>query len=444
MFTQRFCETCKHPKNVIRDDGSEMILRCECDFRRWSREEIKKHIHPEQWESSELDENGQPKTFLPSLPAWEPPKFKAGGEGNFKNFIEVQKARALYVLNEFCFKVVSEDLKTGEKKFALDQSFQNGSNLFIRGPSGSGRGLLMANIKLFAILRRLSTTPNPYNWSIFKNFVARAAAFGAEGIEARDWIAGHCSQVNILTLDGLRGETNQFSDERRPPARFRQAEAVDGILSDRQMRKGSMVFTSYDFIRQIGYSVGDKLPEILQSDKTMMILLFEPDEADSLLNALVNRVSSLRTLATQLEAATEKKHEDRMVQSANIDKVTEAFYIEEMFHELPVDKTESFAFQMRLPGGRYPNILRQHWTQFCLKKDKNDREFKQTCEKVLVNIVRDCRDLTAKMTDKEMLETGLMMRKACSEKEKLKGYIDKANELRHTMGKNRKKTGDGQ
>lgn len=434
-FSPRFCEICKEPKNDLRN-GTEIILRCTCDWARGFHERIKHTVRRDFWDPKIVDPEDKNEIKLKTIDHWDPPIFANGGPGRFKNFIKIQKANAILRLNDFCFKLLKKD-SNGVKHHALDHSIERGRNLFIRGPYGSGRGTLLANIKFFAALRDISSTPVPYDWAVFKSEIIAADSWSKDGALAKADITEHYRQVKLLTLEGLKGEGSIYSDDKRPK-RFRSASSIDEMLTRRQMASGSMVFTSDDFIRQIGDSIGDRLPEILTSSNTVLILLFSPLEADGLLDGLIKRLTLFRASAEKLV-----KRDSLKTAADNelaLQDVEQALYIEHAFPEIPATtgvgavklKAESLHMKLGI-ANKYPDEMKRLWTDFCTDREAKNLKFQEMMNKTYVSVVSECKQLAAHMTEKEMLDTGRMMSMACQPAADIKEHIKNARNVREAM-----------
>src|SRR5258708_9399774 len=137
-FIERFCNVCRQPKNEF-VNGMEILRRCRCDWEIGFQERYEKTVTRE-FRKKIL---GKPLT----LTDWDPPLFKNGGNGKFTNFINVMKAAVAFRLHRYCFEVLNFCEDTKAREYALEKSVGLRRNLFIRGPAGSGRGLLVAIMK---------------------------------------------------------------------------------------------------------------------------------------------------------------------------------------------------------------------------------------------------------------------------------------------------------
>ena len=434
-FIQRFCDACGEPKNDLRN-GIEFILRCHCDWERGFFERLKKTVNPTCWKS----ENGRaPK----NISNWNPPIFIRGGGSKFRALITVQKCLAMARLYEFCYKLLEHDKESGFRKYALSRSVEVGLNFFVRGPAGSGRGLLMAEMKKLAAVKDISATPNPGEWALFKNDMIESESGMFTIAEAARVRVTECyANVNFLTLENVRAEIQG----RNGPWKFKAASSIDALLSNRQVRPGCMAMTSGDFIGQFGDSFGDKLPEVLTSDKTLLLLMFSPAEADALLKSLQERYERLLNTVKRLDLSAKAESggsiKDRMSEKEMLDSVSEVLYIEELFPNIPVGfnsnrsatrEADSLTYNLSMFGEKWKEQAVEIYKKFVQEKEERSLTFKERSARVCVSVVEGCGELAKKMTYKEMLETGRMMSYACVEKDKLQEMCEKARELRRKM-----------
>lgn len=418
-FKEQKCGVCGEPKNELRD-GNEIILRCTCDWERGYHDRLKRTVHPDYW--------------LKKITNWSPPAFKDGGRGRFKSLIKIQKATAMQRLYDFCFKIHGRDKGTGFKQYALYKSMERGRNLYIRGPNGSGRGLLTATIKIFTAMKNISTTPLPGDWSTFKSEIAQSDWNSREADIVKMSIIENYRNVKLLALENVKGESGGAR-------KFRSSTLIDDMLTKRSMLQGSMVMTSSDFIRQIGDTVGDRLPEILTSENTSIIIMFSPKEADALLSALVSYMSSARLVVLQLKQSAKEGLSNQLADDKAVEAVEEVLYLEDAFPEVPAVTTEaSLKFNKAnsvttsLALGKYSmESIKQAFAKFNVDKKENNLAYQERHQRVLVNAVKASKELGSRMEEKEMLETGKMMSLACRPLESVKACIAAATELREKM-----------
>lgn len=424
-FAPRFCDKCGGPKNEIQGDR-EVILRCTCDWERGFHERLKSTVPAEFWKE---------KVF--SIRDWNPPIFRKGGDGIFKNLIKIQKTNAVLKLYEFCHRLIKRDEK-GMKYYALDRSIDRSNNLFMRGTVNSGRGTLMAQIKIFAAHRDISATPNPGDWSVFKSEMAQSEWHGKDAEFVKTSVAEQYRNVKVLTLENVRGEGTFGLDRQRRP--FRSANLIDVLLTQRNLKPGCMAFTSDEFAKEIGDTMGDKLPEILASPKTSLILLFSSTEADALQQGLIKYYEKTKNAAEQLKKGDKLKFQEQLTENRLLECAEEAFYIEHLFPRIPAtkhfkfDETESLSYLIENDAMKqvdpWSPKIRTLRAEFIEEKELNGLSFQLKIDKVLINVVRECSILSQKMTEKEMLETGRMMSDACSGVERSQQIIATAKDIR--------------
>lgn len=421
-FQPRFCPICNGPKNELRDNV-EIILRCTCDWERGYHDRIRKTIHYSFWREK-----------VKNIKDWSPPIFQQGGPGRFKNFIKVQKGICIHKLYDFCFKYFGKD-EFGHKTYALDKSIEKGRNLYIRGPNGSGRGLLMSQIKFHTAWRDISTTPLPGEWSTFKSDMAQCNWNGKEADDAKARVLDSYRNVKLLTLENVRGENSKFA--------FKGAIPLDDLLTKRSLMQGSMVLSSSDFIHQLGDAIGDRLPDILLSDNTTLILMFSAEEADALVGALVRRLTKLREQVLKAELG-KKGVQNQYDEERILEMAQEVFIIENAFPKISLSNSlqgaqtkisegDSLSYQIDMNPSRFHEKLRELWAAFNAAKQEKSLAYQEGLKKVYIAVMKDCPELGQKMSEKEMIETGKLMSFACSEPEKIKNLLIKSKELMDKM-----------
>lgn len=429
-FIPRFCPICNDPKNEI-DDGVEFILRCRCDWERGYYERLNKTVHTEFWQNKKR------------LVDWSPPIFKGGGGAEFKNLISLQKALAVAKLYDFYYKE-----STTSKTPAIFKSIDYGRNLFIRGPLNSGRGLLLASIKTFAAIKEISTTPLPCEWSVLKTELVESDQFGSQGEITKIKVSGKYRDVKIMVIENIKGEGSKYDD--RTTKRFRGAMALDELLAWRLSNKGSMVLTSYDFSGQIKDSLGDILPEVLDSDKTSCIFLFDAREADDLLKGLHRRAEKLMSdLSSYMLTKAPNEHGVKKEGTFGIrrdsDKEIESFknlwFFNEAFSQIPSMNTEAkhstvikTVWKVIEDIEANPSNIKMIATIEDFEKDKNKKNltYFENLHSAYEGAVEES-SLSKKFSSREKLEIGKMISLACRDIGEINTDIKTAIEIRKVM-----------
>jgi hypothetical protein len=418
-FIQVVCPKCGEPKNALRN-GVEVSTRCTCDWERGYHERIRRTVMPTFYE------NGR-KT----IKDWSPPIFKQGGCGDFKAFIRVQKSLVMKKVYDFCFRVVSSP--DSPKVYSLNRSIETNHNLYIRGPLNSGRDLLLASVKIFAAAKDISATPVPYEWATFKQDVAQSDWQGREAETARIRLADLYRTVKLLTLANVQSETS-WSDDKKP-RRFRSSLVIDDILTRRMTMSGSMVLTSHEFIGQIADSLGDRLPEVLTSPKTTIIIMLSVDEADSLLTSLTRKIHSLRTAASKTRnVMTQKKIQEDVAEKKILEDVLDCLYLETLTPQLPETSPDDTLLNLlEINPGSHPQKVNEMFAQFKADQQANNLTYREGLKKAKIMAVTECQELKHKLSVREMEEVGDMLSLACAGKERIDTLVQEAMLLREKM-----------
>jgi hypothetical protein len=397
-FIPRTCPSCGDPKNELRD-GVEYLLRCNCDWERGFIERVRKTVNPSCWRVDERNRD------VKKLTDWDPPIFNQDVDSTFHNLLVVQKAILMRRLNDFCFKILEKNEKTGEKKYALSQSVDLGRNLFIRGPSGSGRGLIVASIKLLAAVKDMSATPNPGEWVTMRNDLIESESFGITGDMAKIRVNENYAVVDLLTIENLRPEGRETDERAR---RGRGIAALDDLLSRRMARRGSTIVTSSDFVKQIGETVGDKMHEMLTSPKTMLVLLLSKAESRECFNAIKtkeNVYNDPKKGVGKLCIDGKSSVQERFATKETTVSFEEALYFEHAFNP---DGKGHVTQQMRLGLGDWPKSTQDVWLKFDEEREKNTLDFQDRINKTYMSIAGMC-SFATKMSDREKIEVGRLM-----------------------------------
>jgi hypothetical protein len=411
------------------ENGVEKMLRCTCDWERAYWERLEKTVHPDFWKN--------PAT-MKTLTDWDPPVFKTGSEIKFQALIDVQKANVMHRLNDFCFKRTFFDEKTGEKRYALCESVRNGRNIFIRGPIGSGRGLLVGVMKVMAAVRSISATPNPGEWANLKGSLLEAESWNKTGDAAKIQVYGKYGGAQLLTIENIRGESGS--------RRFGASTIFDDMLMKRQ--KGSMIVTSTDFVRQIGDTIGSVLPGALESQATIIVLMFSVHETNAILENLQKKHKVLRSACSSLAGdAVDKKSSltARMDKKEALQVLEDTFYFETAFPNIPVvrnkrgdtgNMADSILYQMRMSATIFSEnaIVIDAFKKFEEEREENTIEYQERLKKTYSIAIKDC-FLAQLMSDREMLVAGRMVSRACGGKDEIDAFIRAGKQLQETMAK---------
>ena len=399
-------------------DGKEFYLPCLCSWERGFHERLKRTIGSAYW-TKKLDD-------------WNPPLFTQPCA--FSDLMRVQRLAVISRLWSFCFKEIEIE---GKKAPILKQSLASNRNLFIRGPAGSGRGLLASCIKMMAAMKDISTTEKPCEFDIFKTEVYESSSYSQAGEEMKLVVYRKYIDPLLFVLENMRSENiNKNSFQKK----FRSADAIDSLLAKRQGKVGSMLVTSQDFLGDMGNYYGDRLVEELSTDRTMMILLIHPKEADSLRLALIERQKSLVGVLYNYDKSVDKKDKrriDKQSQVEDMSLIEEGMYFEDAFEEIPVAEAETASMQSiqdlfstgseQLP---YDRFIIDIYTKFEANKREQSSVYQQGIQQAMVNGVKACKELSSLMTDKECLEIGKMLAMASKQdKNRLKELEEKAAEM---------------
>lgn len=399
------CERCGEPKLASRS-GKEVHLRCACDWKRGFFDRIRKTVHPDFWKGKD------PKTMAD----WDPPIFQKDKAGRFDRFVRIQKAVAIQKLYGFCFRPIPGNRLP---LFSIDHSIRNGLHLFIRGPSNSGRGLLMSSIKVFCAMKDISVTPLPGDFAIFKSELIESGLFSKEGVMARSAVSENYLNVDVLMLEGIRAERRTNLGGNKISVKFRGCDSVDNLVAKRMSAPGCMVFSSGEFVGEIGDSMGDKLFEELDSSRTQEIILFHPKEAEALLEALKGRQDFLWSVVDRFridksEKKSRKTSGESAVERVDAENVKEAFYFEESFKNIPTASPDSaMRIGFRTHGSsKFSGEVMEIAQAFEKEKKDNSMAYQTGMDAAQTNAVRACRELASMMTDKEVRETASLLRLA--------------------------------
>lgn len=436
------CPECGEPSIVSRD-GKEVHKRCACDWERGFISRVARTVHREFWEDRVLN-----------MADWRPSLFNKDNAGLFRNLIRVQKAETIRAVYDFAYDITSMG-KDGSLRFSVEDSLAKGRNLFVRGPQGSGRGLLLAAIKMLCAMRGISTTPLPDDFAVCKSKVIEAEAFGKEGEEAKAAVDTCYANVALLVLQDVHGEyRTNFSSKEKVPVRSRGANGIDTLLARRLGKRGSLAMTSSEFAGQIGDTLGDKMMDILDSDKTRIATMFSPIEAEQFLHTLRDRHKMFDSQADGLtgdEKKGRKTQEEQMGEDQLAESIKEGFYFSEAFPKIPNlgkerpdrDGREPEDSDFKLPifdlhegainDGECPKYARKALEEFVREREQGSHDYRENLRYARLNAVRAC-SISARMSEREMESVGRMLSDATSGPDRVKEIVTGAIDIMHRMG----------
>ena len=411
---------CGDPKIAIKD-GLEIQLRCKCDWKRGFFERVRKTVDPDYWEDN-------PKTIYD----WKPQLFNLKKAGLFPALMKIQKVSVLIRIYKFCFEQIKKK-EDGTLIFGIDKSIRKGINLFIRGPNNSGRGMMVSTIKIFCAIKEISTTPLPGDFSIFKTDVIDSSSYGKEGAVAKSVVSEKYENVKLLAIESIRGDRKSNLAGVKISMRSRAADAIDSLLVKRMSRQGSVLFTSNEFSGEIGDTLGDKMFEILDSPLTIPILMFHPIEGNALLSSLQKRheyfYNNFQDILANFEEnktlKSKKTVRDSISEDQYLEILKESFYFNESFIDIPeVHGTINEAMINSVP------LTSSVYEEYIKEKKENGLAYYQNKKIAIMNTVRACKELSSKMTDKEIYETGKLLVLATATEETRKNKIEEAKKIR--------------
>lgn len=418
-FLPRTCSACGMAKNELRN-GKELIKRCKCDYFMAFDQRVAKTVNYEFL-----------KPDAKSIKDWSPKIFKEHNTGQFKTFIKVQKALCINRIYEFAMQAIHLDPVSKIKSYAIQKSIEKRRNLYIRGPNGSGRDLLMSTIKMLCAQLDISTTPNPADWAIFKSDTAQCNWNGKEADEAKERVAEQYKYVKVLALTNVRGENSKFP--------HKGATYIDEVLARRSLQPGSIVLTAHDFIGQLT-TFGDNLHEIFDRDSSYLILMFSSLEADHLLGSFNKKMDDLEKTIQSLRIQTSKKQ--KLEDDSPLDSLKELLYIEHFFPNIPSSGEQRV---LRHNSEKNTSTLigetTARWSPETLEAieevteviSKKGLPYEEAKKSVYLSVVNSCQSLASKMTEKEKIHTASMLKIACGDQQEIKELIKLAKTRKENM-----------
>lgn len=380
-FSERKCPVCGEPLNVLRG-GKEVVLRCTCDWEKGFHERTKRTIHPSFYVGG-----------VKKMVHWRPPMFNVEPQSQVYNFMVAQKIVTIRRIYDFCFS-----------REGLEGSIAKGRNLFVRGPKGSGRGLIVASIKFYAAAKDISATPVSGDWALLKNEIMEAESFSKQGEMAKASLVQSYVNVDLMTLENIRAETGLASSNRK----LRGASIIDMVLAKRQARQGSMVFSSFDFVREFGESFGDKLVEIVNDDSTSMALLFSPQEADVIVKSTENKLEQSRKAFSEMAGKTRKKNWNEELKEQDEDEriVFDLMACSSLLSSSEEVSAELMAYR---EAGDNP-YLRSLLRHVEANRLDDPLSYDDRLRRTVIEILRRSRHMSDKMSDKDVQELATIMR----------------------------------
>lgn len=382
-FSERTCPKCGEPLNTLRE-GREVVLRCTCDWEKGFHQRVKRTIHPTFYVGG-----------VKKMIHWRPPLFNVDPNGHLYNFMVAQKVLAIRRVYDFAF--------CGG---GLAASLASSRNLFIRGPKGSGRGLIVASIKFYAAAKDVSATPASGDWALFKNEVMEAENFNRQGEIAKASLGSSYINVDLMTIENIRAEPGLVSTRRK----VRGAGIIDLVLAKRQSRFGSMVFSSFDFCKEFGDALGDKLPEIINEETTRLILLFSPQEADVSMRTVESRLEQCRKNFSDLAGKARKKNwrEESSEQEQDRQIVMDFMASSSL---LPCSEAVNMELSAFRTAGDNPYVksLLEH-----VEAERLDDplSYEESFRGAVFDVLRRSKYMSERLTDKETSELASIMRLA--------------------------------
>lgn len=366
-----------------------------CEWERENHSRIKQTIHPEYY-----------KPRFRVMADWDPPLFSRGG---FEEYLEVQKVMAMMKIWRFAFSPGGN---------ALKDKAARGRNFFVRGPAGSGKGLLAATIKLVAAGRGMTATPLPSDYDVLKGFLAQAEEYGGRGDAARVELYSRYESPTLMVVEDARAEMRfQFRDGNEKTRRVRGHDFLDALLARRASRPGTLLMTSSNFIGEIRDSMGDRMHDMLLSPKTNLLVMLGPDETSDLRTMLSARRSQFQDVIDRLVEVPQEKNRlltERMGDCEEADLFLEALYFEEAFPRRGARAGENNLSwhemcESSLGHWEQASLAAPVWERFVSAREERSAEYKEGLDRARAEAIQDCRGLSPKLSRREMIEVGKML-----------------------------------
>lgn len=420
------CPECKEPR-MIEVDGKEVFYRCQCDFQLGLHTRLSRTLHPSLW-----------KPKFRGIGEWNPPSL-APTQSKFPTLMRAQKIRALSALHSFAFA-------SGADKYSLPDSISQSKNLFIRGPEMSHKALMISSIKMLAAVLNITVTPLPGDFDVFKSDIAEAESTNMAGAEAKLRVFERYEVPKIMCLDNVRASfrlvprpAGSKMTSERAPKEIRGFEQVDRLMAVRASRPGSLVLSSTDFIGEIGETCGERLFDILASQRTSLILLFHPDESADILDALFKKVWADNNLILTMRQDGNKTKAEQLTDEQKIESLVDALYFEETFKVVrdPTGREESRDVRETMGGSlaqSYPKKLQDAFRRFEVSVREQNHEYRLGVKQALNNWCSCSPKWQQSLSMPEREEVGRILMLACETQEEIDSQARSAMALRALMG----------
>ncbi len=292
---------------------------------------------------------------------------------------------------------------------------------------------MTACIKTFAAIKEISATPLPGEWSTFKAELVESESFGKTGELAKLQIAENYKNVQLMSIENIRCEgSGSLFENKTNQRKLRGVTAFDELLTRRMTKQGSMIFTSLDFSGQIKESLGDRFPEIINSDKTELILMLSCPEASAFLTGVKSRILKFQEIRNQISGNKNIKISDRCSEDEALTGYKESLYFLDLFDTIPEKNGYVPTDDMKMKDQTYPEKYKNIKEEYERDKKSNGCQYQNEVKRELHRTTMSCKEFSSKLTEREAIEIGEMMSLACSP-EKIDIEIREAQKLRSIM-----------
>lgn len=423
-YIPRKCGECGIVKSELRD-GKEHVMTCACEWKKEFLPRLDKYVGKEYHNLSIMD--------------WKPKIFR-WDQCKFPRFLKIQKATAIERLYEFGFKRKGDD---DSKVCGLEKSIVGGRNLFIRGPIHSGKGLLVALVKTLAAAKGISSTHAPGDFELFKSEMLVCGEMGLTGADARIKVTANYEIPWLMTLENVKGEMTYKYTGEKTSKMSRAAEAIDGVFARRaKSLSGSVVLTSVQFAKEIGDTIGCRIVEMIDSEKTAMILLLSNREIESLMRGLAKCAKDYLVMIQEIVGAdfdkSKKREAEKQDERNRVVCMKEALFFEQAFPAIPMYNSIpmydlGFGQIIKTNLAKLPKGFIDAYTEFQMAmKTKDGLEYEEGIRGARIMAVQSC-SLAASMSEKEVMEIGRMLSESLAPDAVVAAKIENAKKLRDRM-----------